>query len=144
MRRLISILLTVCILSVSLMNVAYASESVVFNDGGTEERVTQLKQLGLFDLYTEGGAFFDETATVKRSEAAAALVKLFGYDSGMAVDVADIFYDVPDYYEYAESIGIAVGAGLMVGVGNGLFEPEEGIMPEHFIKTMVTALGFGW
>lgn len=144
MRRLISILLTVCILSVSLMNVAYASESVVFNDGGTEERVTQLKQLGLFDLYTEGGAFFDETATVKRSEAAAALVKLFGYDSGMAVDVADIFYDVPDYYEYAESIGIAVGAGLMVGVGNGLFEPEEGIMPEHFIKTMVTALGYGW
>ncbi len=144
MRRLISILLTVCILSVSLMNVAYASESVVFNDGETEERVNQLKQLGLFDLYTEGGAFFDETAVVKRSEAAAALVKLFGYDSGVAVDVADIFYDVPDYYEYAQSIGIAVGAGLMVGVGNGLFEPEEGIMPEHFIKIMVTALGYGW
>lgn len=144
MKKLISIFLAVCIMSLISPCGTSASIDVMFSNEKTKEYVQQLTQLGLFDLYSEGGAFFDETTAVKRGEAAKALVDLFGYGDELSGNETDTFYDVPNYYEYADEIYIAVKKRLMVGVGGGLFEPDSNIITKHFMQVLVTALGYDW
>ena len=144
MKKRISIFLAVCIISLVLPSGISASIDVMFSDEKTKDYVQQLTQLGLCDLYNEGGAFFDETAAVKRGEVAKAFVDLFGYGDELLGTGFDTFYDVPVYYEYADEIYLATKTRLMVGVGGGLFEPDTNIVTKHFIQAMVTALGYGW
>lgn len=108
-----------------------------------KEDVESLSDLGLFDMYNDE-LFFGETEPVKRHEAAKALVDFLGYQDMGTTDVSQIFFDVPAYYEHSDSISAAYTMGLMKGVGDGLFAPENNILTGHFIKVIVNTLGYEW
>ena len=122
---------------------SFAQEGKIYQAEDTKVYVNALRQLGVFDLYNSE-LFFGETESVKRHEAAKALVDYFGYDTGITGDVSHIFYDVPAYYEHSSVISSAYKMGIMNGVGGGLFAPEDNILTGHFIKAMVNTLGYEW
>lgn len=54
----------------------------------------------------------------------------------------DYFTDVSAESEYSASIGAMASLGIMNGVGNGKFLPDEPITYRQAIKTVVSALGY--
>jgi len=142
-KRILGFFVICCIMLGTLYCPAFAGDKVMFGNSEVEAQSEMLRKLGLFDLYGDD-VFFGENESVKRHEAAKALVDLFGLADGASLNASNIFYDVPAYYEHAGCIGSAVANGLMVGVGNGLFKPENDIEAMHFLKALVSALGYGW
>ncbi len=143
-KRIIYLLLVVTMLVQFVFPVsAQTSQSVYMNDE-IKPYVDSLRKLNAFTLF-DGDTFFEDDKPVARHEAAKAIVDIVGYaDHQMTGNVGNVFFDVPNYYEYAGDISMAVSLGFMNGVGNGLFEPEKDIVKLHFLKALLFAAGHQW
>lgn len=137
------LLAVIMILGICTPLTAVAQENMLFADPANEEYAELLNRLGIYSFYSDSGLFFEDNSAVKRVDAAKALVSLLGHDiNNTSGTVSHLFIDVPDYYEYAGVISMAVDLGLMRGTSGGVFAPEENIKLEHFIKSVVIALGY--
>ncbi len=137
------LLAVIMILSMCTPLTAVAQENMLFAEPANEEYAEFLNRLGIYSFYNDSGLFFEDNSAVKRVDAAKSLVSLLGHDINNASGtVSHLFIDVPDYYEYAGVISLAVDLGLMRGTSDGIFAPEENIKLEHFIKSVVVALGY--
>ncbi len=122
-----------------------AQDNMLFADPANEVYAKHLNRLGIYSFYGDGELFFEDSKAVKRVEAAISLASLMGYDTENAAgSVSHMFIDVPDYYEYAGVVDITVSLGLMQGMGAGIFAPEDNIKLEHFLKSIVIALGYNY
>ncbi|MBR5157605.1 MAG: S-layer homology domain-containing protein [Clostridia bacterium] len=137
------LLAAIMLFSICTPFTAVAQDNMLFADPANEAYAEFLDKLGIYSFYSDSGLFFEDNNAVKRIDAAKSLVSLLGHDiNSVSGTVSDLFIDVPDYYEYAGVVSTAVDLGLMRGTANGVFAPEEKILLEHFIKSVVVALGY--
>lgn len=143
-KRLIYLLLIVTMMAKFTFPISTSASESVYTSDDIKPYVNSLRKLNAFTLY-DGDTFFEDEKAVTRYEAAKAIVDIVGYaDHQTAGNVGSLFFDVPNYYEYAGDISLAVSLGFMNGVGNGLFEPEKEILKLHFLKSLLIAAGHNW
>lgn len=115
----------------ALPTVIAAEEEGVSSDG---KNLVFAKALGFIDEAKTGESEFT------RFELAKLVAKILMYDAAEPqIDGVSGFYDVTDeMHPYVET---AVRAGIMRGVGDGSFRPEDKVTYIQFLTTMVSLLG---
>ncbi len=93
-----------------------------------------------FDLIEDDN--HEMATTVSRGEFASIIMKYLQFGSGIAFSEADKEKTFSDVYENSEDIYGIVSMGIMSGYPNGKFAPENNIVFEEAIKTIITALGW--
>ena len=101
--------------------------------GAGDWDIFRLESLGIIDN-------FDAAHIVTRAEAVGAFVKLM---LGRAVGgKGSIFADVPGNHPYADEVNYAAQIGMVSGVADGIFQPDEPVTGMQVLKMAVTALGY--
>ncbi len=143
-KRIIYLLLIVTMMAQFVLPISTSAADSVYTNDTTKPYVDSLRKLNAFTLY-DGDTFFEDDKPVTRYEAAKAIVDIVGYAGHQTEgSVGNLFFDVPNYLEYAGDISLAVNLGFMNGVGNGLFEPTKNIVKLHFLKALLVAAGHEW
>ena len=135
-------LLTLCMALLLAMSAIFgqfaeaADNTETFKDSADTKKVRLLEALGLMEIDSETGFFWDEMP-VKRSELAKIICKMFNINA--TKDASPRFTDVSDYDRaYVET---AIRNGYMSGYGGEKFGPDDYVTNMQLIKTFVTVLG---
>ncbi len=134
MRRLISILLLVTMIF-SCGIVAMADDAIVSEQPavGVEE-IDFLSRLGIMD------ADADPEETITRAEMAKLVMMCLGQGTELA-PASTQFADVSESNKYSGYIQLAGSAGIMVGDGNGNFNPNGNVTYNQVVKLLTHAIG---
>lgn len=133
---LISFMLVIVILCAQMPLAAATFTDV--GDLPCKEEVELLAALGIVEGMSEETFAPEETLT--RAEASAIICRLIGAADFVVNE--DMFSDVPfDHWAY-NNIGTLSQLGIVNGVGDGLFAPEETLTYEQTVKLLVEALGY--
>lgn len=100
-----------------------------------EETIDFLTSVGIYSFSDK-----KENETVTRGMFAKMVTDLLGISDGG--DAASYFTDVNADNEYYGAIGMVAVLGVMNGIGDGLFAPNEPITYTQAVKTVVSALGY--
>lgn len=146
--RIISLFLVVMMLF-SLTAVSGVTASAAFIDvadnANYAEAVSALNALGLLTGYEDNS--FRPDNTITRAEFATVVTRMLGMgDYAASSSSADIFTDVKtgDGEHWASGyIKIAYDLGIVNGMGNGIFAPDNPVTYEQAVKMIVCALGYG-
>ena len=161
MKKIISMILVVA--SLTAMP-AYARYSDVDE---TEEAINTIAGLGLIEGYADG-TFLPEN-NMTRAEFASVVANIYNYgteDNSLdewkqsffkdveeelklieiedVVSIQEVYVDVTDTDEYYDDIMLATQHGLMVGIGNEMFDPEGSMTFEQAVKVVVSMLGYSY
>ncbi len=115
----------------------------VFNDVKAESelynQVELLSQLGIMDGFEDGEFKLNETLT--RAQAATVIVRLLNKESEIVEGEAS-FSDVPESHWAACYINLACKEGIINGMGDKTFCPEDMVTYHQFIKMLCCTLGY--
>ncbi|MBY0216801.1 S-layer homology domain-containing protein, partial [Paenibacillus illinoisensis] len=134
----LSILSTVAILSTM---VPHASASVTLSDISSsyaKEEINELVQKGI--IYGTGDGKFNPTSNIKRQDFAILLVRALNLDTDNPPQ-SPSFKDVPQNNYAFSAVEAAVKAGLIKGMGNGVFGINQNLTREQMAVIFVNALG---
>ncbi len=105
-----------------------------------QEVFARLNALGIMTGDIDG---FRENDPIKRSEFAAVIVRALGIeDVAKAGFEQTEFKDVPSDHWAVGYIAIAYHNGIVNGIGDGMFAPDEDVTYEQAVKMIVCALGY--
>lgn len=111
---------------------------------GTEyaDAVDRLSLLGVLEGYPDGS--FKPEGNITRAEFAAVAVRVKGLANAAeaATGLPTGFTDVPTWNWASGIVGTAAKAGIVNGVGHGLFAPQAPVKYEEAITMLVRALGY--
>ena len=124
MRRFISILLAV-IMTLGMCTFVHA-----------EDTAEKLMMLG----YVPSSAATEPDEAATRGELAYSAVKLMGQGALGPVDTK--FSDVPKTHEYSGYVSYINNAGIMNGIDDGIFAPDDAISANQAAKVFVMLLGY--
>jgi len=140
MKKCIAILISF-MLAIGILCAQMPLAAATFTDVGDlpcKEEVELLAALGIVEGMSEETFAPEETLT--RAEASAIICRLIGAADFVVNE--DMFLDVPfDHWAY-NNIGTLSQLGIVNGVGDGLFAPEETLTYEQTVKLLVEALGY--
>ena len=132
MKRIISVIILMLLISQSAVYSSEISPDVMF----------EITSLGIMQGDEQGDLHPDEF--VKRSEFAAVMIRLLGYDSLRDSLSGSVSYqDVPAEHWAGGYISAVTEIGLMNGYSTEAFGPDDNVSYEQAVKTMVAALGYG-
>lgn len=134
----LSILSTVAILSTM---VPHASASVTLSDISSsyaKEEINELVQKGI--IYGTGDGKFNPMSNIKRQDFAIVLVRALNLDTDNPPQ-SPSFKDVPQNNYAFSAVEAAVKAGLIKGMGNGVFGINQNLTREQMAVIFVNALG---
>lgn len=138
LKRILSILLTVCIFF--SMQVFALEFSDVATDNKNAEAIDVLSSLGIIKGYEDGT--FKPDKEVTRAEITSLLMRLLNM-SITGTTVADSGYtDVANNHWAVYDIKTASGLGIIKGYGDGNFGPEASVTFEQAVKMVVAMLGY--
>jgi len=132
MRRIISVLLAIAMLF-SCGMVAMAEEATAPAVGIQE--MDFLAKLGIMN------ADADPEATITRAEMAKIVMMCIGQGANLA-PASTPFTDVDAENEYSGYIQLANSAGIMVGGGDGTFNPSGNVTYNQMVKLLTHAIGY--
>lgn len=95
----------------------------IYHYGSTDDGITEWKQ-SFFD------GVLEETDLIP--------------EDVMNMTTDDIFDDVSSSSETYKAIALVNSLGIMVGVGNGNFEPDANVTVEQSLKVILTMMGYGY
>ena len=104
------------------------------------EPALDLQALGIIDTVPYENLALDRVMT--RAEFSKVIIKMLGYDSEDATTADGRFTDVPATHWAAGYINLAASLGLLEGQGNSTFRPDESILLQEAVKTVVVVLGY--
>ncbi len=130
MRKIISILLAV-VLILSMTVSAFAENE-------KETAAAELNEYGIILKNHLGG--FTIEGTVTRAEMAKMLVMMLGLTPD---NTGCEFTDVPDDHWANSFIARAAAFGIINGMGDGTFAPDEAVTYHQVVKMIVCTLGYG-
>lgn len=137
MKKVLSLVLVIAMV-LSSMSFAFASTFADIADTDYEEAIETLIALGVIDGYDDGS--FKPEKTVTRAEMAKLMVQLLGYGNLTAGQKSN-FTDTQGHWADAW-ISIAAGRGIVVGTGNGKFDPERTVSYDEVLTMLVRGLGY--
>ena len=113
------------------------------NEINYADAVEVLTGLNVIEGYPDGS--FEPTANVTRAEAAAMITRMMlGREKADKLPIGDVkFNDVPETNWAAKYIAFCANKGIIVGVGNGNFEPSRNVTGTELACMLLRALGYG-
>lgn len=143
MKRLKSsfILLLIVSFCLTFVSPVYADTGVTISD-----KAEALDILSL--LSGDGNGDYLLEKPLLRSEAAAFIVRLLGktsyvLENSKSLSVTE-FSDVDSNKWYAPYVGYCTGQGIIAGVGDGKYDPDEKISEQAFLKLLIMTLGYDY
>lgn len=138
-KKVMGLLLTVIMLFSVIVPTSAATTRFVDLEGkDCADEVAILSTLGIVEGINEEQYAPDRGVT--RAQVATILTRLMGAEETMAG--ADIFADVPgDHWAY-QYVAAAYNAGLVVGMGDGTFAPEEHVTYAQLVKMLLCLMGY--
>lgn len=136
-KRVIAILAVLCV----CISFAVKAEIYIPDDAsGTayENDYRLLRGLGIWPQAEDGG--FRPDAAISRGAYAEVLANLI---DGETIQGTASFQDVTKDSEFFPAVEKLTQYGVIHGDGNGIFRPDELILPEEAIKMLVTLMGYG-
>ncbi|HAQ39479.1 MAG TPA: hypothetical protein DCM73_00630 [Clostridiales bacterium] len=138
MKKVLSLVLVIAMV-LSSMSVAFAATfSDIADDNDYAEAIETLKALGVIDGYDDGS--FKPEKTVTRAEMAKLMVQLLGYGDVVSGQKSS-FTDTQGHWA-DQWIALAAGRGIVVGTGNGKFDPERTVSYDEVLTMLVRGLGY--
>ena len=138
MKKVLSLVLAIAMV-LSSMSFAFASTFTdVPEDNGYQEAIETLKALGVIDGYEDGS--YKPEKTVTRAEMAKLMVQLLGYGDVVSGQKSN-FSDTQGHWA-DQWIALAAGRGIVVGTGNGKFNPEGIVTYDQVLTMLVRGLGY--
>lgn len=104
------------------------------------ESAYTLQSLDIIDAVPYGELNLDRTIT--RAEFAKVVTRILGYRDAGSFSSDSYFTDVPENHWAKSHINLCASLGIFEGNGNRLFYPEDGILLQDAVKTVVTVLGY--
>lgn len=138
-KALVTLLVVITILGT--LSVGFAAPADV---AGTdyEKAVTRLSALGIMGGFPDGT--FKPGDPLTRAQAARIVVSALGLDKAAELAKgATQFTDVPADHWASGYINVAVSQGIIVGMGDGTFQPEANVTYAQILKMMLMALNYG-
>ncbi len=141
-KKLLSLLLAVVFLLAMMVPVAYAEQfSDVPQDYRYYDAVENLAAKGIINGIGDGT--YAPDANVKRSEFAKIVCLAILSTGEVAPADGAGFTDVPAEHWASGYIKVAAAAGIINGMGDGTFAPDNSVTYEQAVKMLVCALGYG-
>ena len=138
-KRIFSAVMTVMMI-MSLMICSYAAAfSDVEATHSNYTAITTLADMGIINGYTDGT--FKPDNAVTRAEMAKLISVLYGYD--VATVAKSPFTDVADDHWAVTFISTMKDVGIINGMGDGTFLPNNEVTYEQCLKMIVCALNWG-
>ncbi len=134
-KKIIGLILLISLIS-SLMPVLALGEEVTAADTAAYAKTVDF--ISSLEIYSFADKKAD--ATVSRAEFAGMVADLLGITGDYKA--TDYFTDVIEGSQYSNEVGAMAALGIMNGVGDNKFLPDEPITYTQAIKTVVTALGY--
>ena len=129
MKNLKKVLALVVALTMVLGTVCFAFTDVTA-DADVYTAVQTLSSLSILNGYEDGS--FGPEKDITRAEFAAVVCRALGYDS--KATAATSFSDVPADHWASGYINYVAGQGIVNGMGDGTFAPEQNVTYEQAIK----------
>ncbi len=140
-RRILAMILTICILTVSV-SMTFAAETGTVTDVTTKAQT--LNKLGM--LAGDGKGNFSLDSNLKRSEAATFIVKLMGKTKEVADKNSQYintgFDDVKTTDWFAAYVGFCREKDIISGIGSNKFGPNSNVTEKAFLTMTMKALGY--
>jgi S-layer family protein len=137
MKKVLSLVLVIAMV-LSSMSFAFAAKFEDVADTDYAEAIETLTALGVVTGYEDGT--YRPEKTITRAEMAKLMVELLGYGDLVAGSKSN-FSDTQGHW--ADSyIGLAAGRGIVVGTGNGKFDPERTVSYDEVLTMLVRGLGY--
>lgn len=142
MKNLKKVLAAVLVFAMVLgTNVFAASFPDLDKSSNYAEAVSVLYDLGILTGYTDGTIKADGDIT--RAEFAAIVCRIKGLENAAnSAKGVTAFTDVPADHWASGYINMATQQGIINGMGDGTFAPEENVTFEQAVKMVVAALGY--
>jgi len=139
MKKSLAVMLVVSLLTLSVP--AFAGYNDVPKNADYTEAVERIVLLGLMDKTGDNTFSPDEYAT--RAEFAKLIVIAAGLsDEAEIMKGTTLYSDVPADNTYNGYINAAVGKGLMTGLADGKFHPDDPVTYAQSVTGMLRALGY--
>ncbi len=140
-RKILAMILTICILTVSV-SMTFAAETGTVTDVTTKAQT--LNKLGM--LAGDGKGNFSLDSNLKRSEAATFIVKLMGKTKEVADKNSQYintgFDDVKTTDWFAAYVGFCREKDIISGIGSNKFGPNSNVTEKAFLTMTMKALGY--
>ncbi len=141
MKNLKKVLALVVVFTMMLSTVAFAAYPDVAADADYATAVEVLSALKILQGDDQGN--FNPDANITRAEFAAVVCRALGLeDSANGAKGATAFSDVEASHWATGYINIANQMGIINGMGDGTFAPEENVTYEQAVKMLTCALGY--
>lgn len=136
MKKTISFILCFVLIFSNVMSIAGQ------NDDMYSLSVRKMESFGIMTGTPDGG--IETEREITRSEFATVLIRILSLESVATVVGAgeQVFVDVPASHWAAAYVNLACELGLMIGVGDGKFEPDSDVTYEQAVKALICALGY--
>lgn len=143
LKKLLAALVSATMVISSFAMIASAkSYPDVPSDNAYYEAVSILSAMGIVQGDSETGNYRPND-TLKRSEAAAILIRATGNEAAAAGSANNqVFTDVATDHWAAGYINCAANLGIIAGLGDGTFAPDANVKYQEFVKMLVAACGY--
>lgn len=132
-KRLLALLLTLCMLTSLLVTVTPAEEKLPFSDVGEGDwfydAVKYVYDIGIMKGTNTAGTIFEPNTTVSRAMFVAMLGRLDGAEEKLTAKYPDVAGDKLDWYN--GYVGWASENGIITGYSNGNFGPNDPVTREQ-------------
>lgn len=108
-------------------------------DAECRRAVSVLSAMGIMQGYEDGT--FKPEGTLTRAEAAAIMVRLINYETN-ATQGDTVFEDVSASHWASGYINVAVNEGIIHGIGDGTFKPDESVTYHELVKMLICVSGY--
>ncbi len=137
MKKVLSLVLVIAMV-LSSMSFAFASTFTDIADIDYEEAIETLEALGVITGYEDGT--YRPEKTVTRAEMAKLMVELLGYGSLVSGSKSN-FTDTQGHWA-DQWIALAAGRGIVIGTGDGKFNPDGIVTYDQVLTMLVRGLGY--
>ncbi|WMJ78068.1 MULTISPECIES: S-layer homology domain-containing protein [unclassified Sedimentibacter] len=139
MKKVLSLVLVIAMV-LSSMSFAFASTSFtdVVDGDDYEDAINTLVALNVVTGYEDGT--YKPEKTVTRAEMAKLMVQLLGYGDLVAGSQSN-FTDTQGHWA-DPWIALAAGKGIVIGTGDGKFDPERTVTYDEVLTMIVRGLGY--
>ena len=137
MKKVLSFVLVIAMV-LSSFSLAFAAPKFEDVEGDYAKAIDTLAALGVITGY-EDGTYRPEN-TVTRAEMAKLMVELLGYGDLVAGSASN-FADTQGHWADAW-IALAAGRGIVIGTGDGKFEPNRTVSYDEVLTMLVRGLGY--
>ena len=163
MKKIISVLLTIGLIS-SILPTGFAAK---FSDVENSEAIDVISGIGLMEGFSDGTFLPDDNVTREAFAQIAAGIYKYGVEDDkvaewkqnffegvfeeielippeeMNKEESELFWDVNAQGETYDAIKLVYEKGIMVGLGDGSFNPEGNVTVEQAVKVILQMMGYG-